>query len=131
MKTPSKEYIADIQKEIDKEKSMRDLIVDDLKSNCEKFNPNLTDKCIDYLFDCAKEILCDRSGEIPNNLCFRICRDYFNDEVWKHEEEEEPETEMFTCPKCAKICYSLYEGLCYQCFALKKKKENEIQLSLF
>lgn len=28
------------------------------------------------------------SGEIPDDVCFRICRDYFNDEIWKAEDEE-------------------------------------------
>ena len=28
------------------------------------------------------------SGEIPDEVCFRICRDYFNDEIWKAEDEE-------------------------------------------
>lgn len=29
------------------------------------------------------------SGQVPSDTCFRICMDYFNDEVWKAEDEEE------------------------------------------
>ena len=45
------------------------------------------------------------SGEIPDEVCFRICRDYFNDEIWKAEEErakEKTEKESKNNKKTAK-----------------------------
>ena len=62
----------------------------DLEKTCDKFagHEDKLDDCIDYLTDCAREILGGKNGDVPDEVCFRICRDYFNDEVWKAEEEE-------------------------------------------
>lgn len=73
--------------------SMRYKIRENLKATCDKFpgNEDKLDGCIDYLTKCAKLILGGKNGEVDNETCYRICRDYFNDEIWKKEEEEQAE----------------------------------------
>ena len=67
---------------------MRAIIEANLKATCDKFagHEDRLDDCIDYLTDCAREILENKSGDVPDEVCFRICRDYFNDEIWNVEE---------------------------------------------
>lgn len=71
-------------------KTMKAQIEQHLAETCPKFigNEDKIDRCIKYLTDCAREILDGKDGEVNNETCYRICRDYFNDEVWKAEEEE-------------------------------------------
>ena len=73
--------------------SMKAMIEQNLKATCDKYagHEDKLDDCIDYLTDCAEEILGGKNGEVDNETCFRICRDYFNDEIWKKEEEEKAE----------------------------------------
>ena len=61
-----------------------------LESTCAKFsgNEDKFERCISYLEECAREILEGKNGDVPDEVCFRICRDYFNDEIWKAEDEE-------------------------------------------
>ena len=70
--------------------SMKAMIEANLKATCDKFagHEDRLDDCIDYLTECAREILDHKNGEVDNETCYRICRDYFNDEIWKKEEEE-------------------------------------------
>ena len=84
--------------------SMEAQIRANLESTCDKFagNEDKFDRCIDFLKKVCLEMLggedaaegdenrnCKKlSGEIPDEVCFRICRDYFNDEIWKAEDEE-------------------------------------------
>lgn len=86
------------------ENSMEAQIRANLESTCDKFagNEDKFDRCIDFLKKVCLEMLggedaaegdenrnCKKlSGEIPDEVCFRICRDYFNDEIWKAEDEE-------------------------------------------
>ena len=65
----------------------------DLEKNCQKFkgHEDLMERCIKYLTECAREILNSKNGEVSDETCFRICRDYFNDEIWKLEDQEEKE----------------------------------------
>lgn len=69
--------------------SMEAQIRENLERTCDKYagNEDRLDACLKYLTDCAKEILDGKNGDVPDEVCFRICRDYFNDEVWKAEEE--------------------------------------------
>ena len=73
------------------ENSMEAQIRANLEATCDKFagNEDKFDRCMAFLVNCAKEILEGKNGEIPDEVCFRICRDYFNDEIWKAEDEEE------------------------------------------
>ena len=70
--------------------SMKAMIEANLKATCDKFagHEDRLDDCIKYLTECAREILDNKNGEVDNETCYRICRDYFNDELWKKEDEE-------------------------------------------
>lgn len=68
--------------------SMESKIKAHLVENCPKFIESKLDGCLKYLTACAREILDSKSGEVADDVCYKICRDYFNDEVWKQEEEE-------------------------------------------
>ena len=86
---PTKEQI-EAYKEMAKTSpdSMKAMIEANLKATCDKFagHEDRLDDCIEYLTDCAREILNSKSGDVPDEVCFRICRDYFNDELWNVEE---------------------------------------------
>ncbi|WP_405326116.1 hypothetical protein [Fibrobacter sp.] len=79
--------------------TMEGIIKSHLEQNCQKYagNEDKFDRCISHLRDTVLEILGGRdaaknnrlSGQVPAETCFRICMDYFNDEVWKAEDEEE------------------------------------------
>lgn len=86
------------------ENSMEAQIRANLESTCDKFagNEDKFDRCMAFLKKVCLEMLggedaaegdengnCKTlSGDIPDEVCFRICRDYFNDEIWKAEDEE-------------------------------------------
>ena len=72
------------------ENSMEAQIRANLESTCDKFagNEDKFDRCMAFLVQCANEILEGQNGDIPDEVCFRICRDYFNDEIWKAEDEK-------------------------------------------
>lgn len=88
---PTKEQI-EAYKEMAKTSpdSMKAMIEANLKATCDKFagHEDRLDDCIDYLTECAREILDHKNGEVDNETCYRICRDYFNDELWAKEDEE-------------------------------------------
>lgn len=71
--------------------SMETQIRENLERTCDKFagNEDKFERCISYLEECASEILEGKNGDVPDEVCYRICRDYFNDEIWKKEDEEE------------------------------------------
>lgn len=79
-------------------------IRENLQKTCDKFhgNEDKLDRCLEYLNDCAREILGNKNGDVPDEVCFRICRDYFNDEIWKKEDEEKAEREKKQAEKAAK-----------------------------
>ena len=86
------------------ENSMEAQIRANLESTCDKFagNEDKFDRCMEFLKKVCFEMLGGEdaaegdenvnyktlSGDIPDEVCFRICRDYFNDEIWKAEDEE-------------------------------------------
>ena len=86
------------------ENSMESQIRANLEATCDKFagNEDKFDRCMAFLNNVCMEMLGGAdaaedvqdenykklSGEIPDEVCFRICRDYFNDEIWKAEDEE-------------------------------------------
>jgi ATPase subunit of ABC transporter with duplicated ATPase domains len=86
------------------ENSMEAQIRANLESTCDKFagNEDKFDRCMLFLKKVCLEMLGGEdaaegdengnyktlSGDIPDEVCFRICRDYFNDEIWKAEDEE-------------------------------------------
>lgn len=70
--------------------SMEAQIKANLEKTCDKFKGH-EDKlhdCIAYLTSVAKEILGGKNGDVADEVCFRICRDYFNDELWAKEDED-------------------------------------------
>lgn len=71
-------------------------IKENLVQTCDKFkgNEDKFEKCFAYLTECAKEILGGKNGAIPDDVCYRICRDYFNDELWMKEDEEKAKKEL-------------------------------------
>lgn len=71
--------------------SMETQIRENLERTCDKFagNEDKFERCISYLEECTSQILDGKPGDVPDEVCFRICRDYFNDEIWKKEDEEE------------------------------------------
>lgn len=73
--------------------SVETQIRENLERTCDKFagNEDKLDRCIEYLTECAREIRNGKSGDVPDEVCFRICRDYFNDEIWKQEDAEKAE----------------------------------------
>ena len=93
-------------KKMAKESSGADMkaqIQENLSMTCDKFagNEDKLDRCIRYLTDCAREILDNKNGDVPDEVCFRICRDYFNDEIWKKEDEEEAKKKALEEKKAA------------------------------
>ena len=86
------------------ENSMEAQIKANLEETCDKFagNEDKFDRCMAFLKKVCLEMLGGEdaaegdengnyktlSGDIPDEVCFRICRDYFNDEIWKAEDEE-------------------------------------------
>lgn len=104
------------------ENSMEAQIMANLESTCDKFagHEDKFDRCMGFLKEVCLEMLGGEdaaegdengnyktlSGDIPDEVCFRICRDYFNDEVWKAEEErlakEKAEKEKKAPEKSAK-----------------------------
>lgn len=86
------------------ENSMEAQIRANLESTCDKFagNEYKFDRCMVFLKEVCLKMLGGKdaaegdengnyrtlSGDIPDEVCFRICRDYFNDEIWKAEDEE-------------------------------------------
>ena len=86
------------------ENSMEAQIKANLEKTCDKFagNEDKFDRCMLFLKKVCLEMLGGEdaaegdenrsyrtlSGDIPDEVCFRICRDYFNDEIWKAEDEE-------------------------------------------
>lgn len=91
MTKPNKEQI-EAYKEMAKDSSrdMEKCIRRHLEENCPKFkgNEERFEDCIKYVEDCAREILGSRHcGDVADDACYRMARDYFDDELWKEEEE--------------------------------------------
>lgn len=69
--------------------SMKAKIEANLRATCDKFagHEDRLEDCMEYLTECAREILNGKNGEVDDDTCYRICRDYFNDEIWAKEDE--------------------------------------------
>lgn len=100
------------------ENSMEAQIRANLESTCDKFagNEDKFDRCMAFLKKVCLEMLGGKdaaecvedgnfktlSGDIPDEVCFRICRDYFNDEIWRAEDEENERKKAEEEERCAK-----------------------------
>ncbi|MBO7412795.1 MAG: hypothetical protein J6U20_03925 [Fibrobacter sp.] len=60
-----------------------------LEKTCDKFagHEDRLGDSLAYLTECARQILDGKIGEVDDETCYRICRDYFNDELWRNEEK--------------------------------------------
>lgn len=77
--------------------TMKDIIKAHLAANCRKYDEKLFDRCFNHLQETVLEMLGGQEaaedgkleGAIHADTVFRICRDYYDDEIWKKEDEEE------------------------------------------
>lgn len=53
-----------------------------------KYDAERVKDAIKYVIDCSREILNGKSGEVADEVCYKIARDYFEDEIWKEEPEK-------------------------------------------
>lgn len=65
-------------------RNMKDCIRAHLVAHCPKFqgHEDRLDECIGYVTECAKEILGGKSGNVSDDACYKMARDFFNDELW-------------------------------------------------
>lgn len=75
--------------------SMKAKIEANLRATCDKFSghEDRLEDCMEYLTECAREILNGKNGEVDDDTCYRICRDYFNDEIWAKEAKRKADKE--------------------------------------
>lgn len=81
-----KEYAAISKKS---NRNMKDCVKAHLVANCLKFagHEDKFDECIEYVAECAREILNGKNGEVADDACYKMARDYFNDELWRNDEK--------------------------------------------
>lgn len=96
-----KDELLEQYKAMAKQGTMEEHIDAHLKANCEKYDPKKLKDCVKHLVDVAREILDGKNGEVPDEVCFKICRDYFNDEMWT----EEPQGKKAKKKKAEKPVY--------------------------
>ena len=77
-----KEYAAIAKKS---SRDMKGCIRAHLVAHCPKFqgHEDKFKECIGYVTECAKEILDYKSGEVADDACYKMARDFFNDELWE------------------------------------------------
>lgn len=82
-----KEYAAIAKKS---NRDMKGCIKAQLVANCPKFagHEDKFDECIEYVIECAKEILKNRPGDVADDACYKMARDFFNDELWDKDEKK-------------------------------------------
>ena len=82
-----KEYAAIAKKS---NRNMKDCIKAHLVANCYKFagHEDKFDECIEYVTECAREILDGKNGEVADDACYKMARDFFNDELWDKDEKK-------------------------------------------
>lgn len=78
--------------------AMEECVRKHLEEHCLKYkgNEDKFDRCIKHLYETVLEMLGGEdaavdnqlSGQVPAQTCFKICTDYFDDEIWKLEDEE-------------------------------------------
>ena len=93
MTKPTKEMLKEY-KAIAKasKRNMKDCIKAHLVAHCPKFqgHEDKFDECIGYVTECAREILNGKNGEVADDACYKMARDFFNDELWDKSEEKAP-----------------------------------------
>lgn len=87
---PTKKQIKEYREIAEKESvNMKACIRKHLEENCPKFigHEDRFDGCIEFVTECAKIILDNKSGGVADEACYKMARDYFNDELWKVDDE--------------------------------------------
>ena len=88
---PTKEMLAEY-KAIAKasDRTMESSIRAHLVENCPKFkgHEDKFKECIAYVTECAREILNGKNGEVADDACYKMARDFFNDELWDKDEKK-------------------------------------------
>ena len=88
---PTKEMLKEYEAIAKKSnRNMKDCIKAHLVANCPKFagHEDKFDECIEYVTESAKEILDGKNGEVADDACYKMARDFFNDELWSKNEEK-------------------------------------------
>lgn len=88
---PTKEMLKEYEDIAKKSnRNMKDCIKAHLVANCPKFegHEDKFDECIEYVTECAKEILDGKNGEVADDACYKMARDFFNDELWDKDEKK-------------------------------------------
>lgn len=82
-----KEYAAIAKKS---SRNMKDCIKAHLVANCPKFvgHEDKFNECIEYVTECAREILNGKNGDVADDACYKMARDFFNDELWDKDEKK-------------------------------------------
>lgn len=91
-----KEYVAIAKKS---SRDMKGCIRAHLVATCPKFagHEDKFEECIEYVTECAREILKNRPGDVADDACYKMARDFFNDELWE-KDEEKPAKEAAQAP---------------------------------
>lgn len=66
----------------------------------EKLDFDKIPDCMRFINECAQQLLKGQSGDVPDEICYKMARDFFNDRLW--EEEETQEEKPAEKPKKAK-----------------------------
>ena len=88
---PTKEMLKEYEAIAKKSnRDMKGCIKAHLFANCPKFagHEDKFDECIEYVTECAKEILKNRPGDVADDACYKMARDFFNDELWDKDEKK-------------------------------------------
>ena len=91
MTKPTKEMLKEYEAIAKKSnRDMKGCIKAHLFANCPKFagHEDKFDECIEYVTECAKEILKNRPGDVADDACYKMARDFFNDELWDKDEKK-------------------------------------------
>lgn len=82
-------------------RNMKDCIKAHLVAHCPKFqgHEDKFEECIGYVVDCAKEILENRPGEVADDACYKMARDFFNDKLWEKDKEKKPAAKATKAPQ--------------------------------
>lgn len=78
-------------------KYLQDLAAKDILFRA-KYDESKFEGCFKFVTECAKAILSGKCGDVSDDVCYRIARDYFNDEVWKEEENSKAKKKTSTNP---------------------------------
>ena len=93
-----KEYAAIAKKS---SRDMKGCIKAHLVANCPNFavHEDKFDECIEYVTECAREILDGENGEVADDTCYKMARDFFNDELWEKDKKKTTASKAAKAPQ--------------------------------